>query len=74
MIRRKQLPGYGHEEVCLYCDGAGILRDEKSLQKIRLCHGCNGHGVVFFDAINHRVERYEATSESRNIFQADLHA
>ncbi len=73
MTRHTYSSKSGHEETCLYCDGAGILQDDKSSRKVRLCSGCNGHGVVFYDAINHRVVRYAATSKSRDIFQADLH-
>lgn len=36
------------EQTCILCDGAGMLGDGDSAHtwKVRLCHGCNGHGVV----------------------------
>lgn len=30
---------YDSEEICLHCDGAGLLAG-------KLCGSCNGHGVV----------------------------
>lgn len=36
------------EITCLTCDGTGLLSDTgaKHTFQVRLCNGCNGHGVV----------------------------
>lgn len=31
---------------CLTCDGAGMITDKGAMYGVRLCPGCNGHGVV----------------------------
>lgn len=44
------------EQTCFHCDGCGIVYN-------KICKLCNGHGVIVYDTLNHRVNEYSPTQE-----------
>jgi DnaJ-class molecular chaperone len=52
------------EQVCLVCDGAGTMENRGVAWELRVCPGCNGHGVVVYDKYAHKVVAFDMEAET----------
>lgn len=52
------------EQVCIRCDGTGMLPDGAEAWRVKLCDGCNGHGVVVYDKYLRRVVAFDVEART----------